>query len=348
MAATEEVWMPHLEKFPTMIEALHTGMMANVSVGGEFSESFSVTNEVKQGNSYNRYAIAFDFVSRLWYNGVYVDRSYCIMASTLDNRHRFVVIITRDYMAKDIALDPVRGCIIEGVKRKHLRAVMTFIDFKKAFDSIHRGKLMKILRAYGIPACIVQSINDLYDNTSAKVLTPDGKSRRVRPEIQTDFDIADDIALVSDSVEKAQALLLSVEGECQKMGLQLNAKKTEVMTFNINEKPKITTKHGTILAVKEDFKYLGFYISSTEKDIWCKKLGSMAATQVCSGWCSTLHGRVGSGMRSSMEVSLESLKKSGREDFEWQDTVSDTLNWLQETSFYGNRRRDELHEAASL
>ncbi|KAK2189424.1 hypothetical protein NP493_107g07020 [Ridgeia piscesae] len=37
------------EKFTTMIEALHTGMMANVSVGGEFSESFGVTNGVKQG-----------------------------------------------------------------------------------------------------------------------------------------------------------------------------------------------------------------------------------------------------------------------------------------------------------
>ena len=88
--------------------------------------------------------------------------------------------------------------------------------------------------------------------------------------IQTDFDFTDDIALVSDSVEKAQALLLSVEGECQKMGLQLNAKKTEVMTFNINEKAKITTKNGTILAVKEDFKYLGSYISSTE-DILVRK-----------------------------------------------------------------------------
>ena len=35
------------EKFTTMIEALNTVMMANVSVGGE--ESFSVTNGVKQG-----------------------------------------------------------------------------------------------------------------------------------------------------------------------------------------------------------------------------------------------------------------------------------------------------------
>ena len=37
------------EKFTTMIEALHTGMVANVSVGGEVSESFSVTNGVKEG-----------------------------------------------------------------------------------------------------------------------------------------------------------------------------------------------------------------------------------------------------------------------------------------------------------
>ena len=37
------------EKFTTMIEALHTGMMATASVGGEVSESVSVKNWVKQG-----------------------------------------------------------------------------------------------------------------------------------------------------------------------------------------------------------------------------------------------------------------------------------------------------------
>ena len=37
------------EKFTRMIGALHTGMMANVRVGGEVSESLSVTNWVKQG-----------------------------------------------------------------------------------------------------------------------------------------------------------------------------------------------------------------------------------------------------------------------------------------------------------
>ena len=34
------------EKFTPMTEAVHTGMMANASVGGEVSEIFSVTNGV--------------------------------------------------------------------------------------------------------------------------------------------------------------------------------------------------------------------------------------------------------------------------------------------------------------
>ena len=35
--------------------------------------------------------------------------------------------------------------LIEGVKSRKLPAVLTFIDFKKAFDSVHRGKMLKIL-----------------------------------------------------------------------------------------------------------------------------------------------------------------------------------------------------------
>ena len=35
---------------------------------------------------------------------------------------------------------------------------------------------MTIHRAYGIPARIVQSISGVYDNTSAKLLTPDGET----------------------------------------------------------------------------------------------------------------------------------------------------------------------------
>ena len=64
--------------------------------------------------------------------------------------------------------------LIEGIKSKNLPAILTFVDFKKAFDSIHRGKLMEILTAYGIPAKIVSAINVLYTNTESQVLSPDG------------------------------------------------------------------------------------------------------------------------------------------------------------------------------
>ncbi|KAL5269182.1 hypothetical protein ACHWQZ_G002866 [Mnemiopsis leidyi] len=51
---------------------------------------------------------------------------------------------------------------------------MVFIDFKKAFDSIHRGLLMKILLAYGIPKALVSLIEKLYTGTKARVVTADG------------------------------------------------------------------------------------------------------------------------------------------------------------------------------
>jgi len=40
--------------------------------------------------------------------------------------------------------------LIEGVKSRKLPAVLTFIDFKKAFDSVHRGKMLKILEDYTV------------------------------------------------------------------------------------------------------------------------------------------------------------------------------------------------------
>ena len=47
MAATEEVWMPR--EIHNYDRGTTTGMIANVSVGGEVSESFTDTNGVKQG-----------------------------------------------------------------------------------------------------------------------------------------------------------------------------------------------------------------------------------------------------------------------------------------------------------
>ena len=67
--------------------------------------------------------------------------------------------------------------LMEGAKKKSLPTIMTFIDFKKAFDTIHRGKMFKMLKAYGILDILVTAIKNMYRDTQAKVLSPDGEMR---------------------------------------------------------------------------------------------------------------------------------------------------------------------------
>ena len=52
--------------------------------------------------------------------------------------------------------------ILEGVPAKNQQATILFVDFTKAFDSIHRGKMEQILLAYGIPKETVAAITILY------------------------------------------------------------------------------------------------------------------------------------------------------------------------------------------
>ena len=51
---------------------------------------------------------------------------------------------------------------------------LLFVDFTKAFDSIHRGKMEQILLAYGLPKETVAAITILYRKTKVKVRSPDG------------------------------------------------------------------------------------------------------------------------------------------------------------------------------
>jgi len=209
--------------------------------------------------------------------------------------------------------------VIEGVKANHLPAVITFVDFKKAFDSVHRGKMIKILRVYGIPPNLLSAIEGMYTNTMARVISPDGetelfeitagvlqgdtlapflfiivldyamrkaiegkeadlgfmitprKSRRHPKEVLVDLDFADDIALLSDGIEKAQELLLKVETECRKVGLGLNGPKTKSLVYNVDSPPPLQTRDGTVLEYAKDFKYLGSWVDSSSKDIGVRK-----------------------------------------------------------------------------
>ena len=60
--------------------------------------------------------------------------------------------------------------ILEGAPAK----TILFVDFAKAFDSTHRGKMEQILLAYGLPKETFAAIMMLYRNTKVKVHSPDG------------------------------------------------------------------------------------------------------------------------------------------------------------------------------
>ena len=66
--------------------------------------------------------------------------------------------------------------VIEEVKLNNLSAVITFIDFKKAFDSIRRGKMIWILETFGVPPLLLRAINSMYSKTRAKVITTNGET----------------------------------------------------------------------------------------------------------------------------------------------------------------------------
>ena len=59
--------------------------------------------------------------------------------------------------------------ILKQYHQKNILTVMKFIVFKKAFDSINRETMWKILRHYGIPERIVSIIKCLYDGSISAV-----------------------------------------------------------------------------------------------------------------------------------------------------------------------------------
>ena len=63
--------------------------------------------------------------------------------------------------------------ILEHVRSKNLQATILFVDFIKAFGTIHNDKMDQLLLAYGLPKETVAAIMMLYRNTKVKVRSPD-------------------------------------------------------------------------------------------------------------------------------------------------------------------------------
>ena len=265
--------------------------------------------------------------------------------------------------------------IIEGVNEKNLTATLLFIDFSKAFDSIHRGKMAEILKAYGIPEKIINAIMIAYKDTKSIVRSDDGdtefinitgvlqgdtlapflfiicldyvlkmsldrdnvlgftlserKSRR-HPAIKiTNVDYTDDLAIVTDKTSEAKILLHKIENTAKEIGLNINAGKTEFISINQVENEKIKSLNGKDIKKVSDFKYLGSYIQSTEKDMNIRLAKSWAALNKMNAiWKSRLPDRI---KRNFFRATVESVLVYG--------SVSWTLTKALEKRLSGNYTR---------
>ncbi len=98
--------------------------------------------------------------------------------------------------------------IIEGIKEYNLPAVLTLIDFKKAFDMVHTRA--RVLTPDGLTDEFQIHSGVLRGDTLAPyifVIMLSRQSRRKVPVVMTDLDFADDIALLSELISQAQDIL---------------------------------------------------------------------------------------------------------------------------------------------
>ena len=173
--------------------------------------------------------------------------------------------------------------------------LVNFIDYEKAFDSVDRDTLWKILRHYGVPIHIVNLIREMYQGTNCRVIhdgqlgesfdvktgvrqgcllspflfilaldwlmkeTTGGRRNGIQWTLWTqldDLDYADDIALMSHTKEQMQAKTTELDSLSKSVGLRIHPGKTKLLrTATTNEEP--IELEGNNLEDVDSFCYLG-------------------------------------------------------------------------------------------
>ena len=153
------------------------------------------------------------------------------------------------------------------------------MDYEKAFDSLDRRTLWKLLRHYVVPNKVTNLIRNLYENTSCRVIhegqltesfevktgvrqgcllspflfllaidwimrsTTMGRKNGVQWSLTKqpeDLDFADDLALLSHSHAQMQDKTTVLDQFSQLVGLQIHREKTKILRINTNSREPIT------------------------------------------------------------------------------------------------------------
>ena len=188
--------------------------------------------------------------------------------------------------------------IIEKCQEYQTSITISFINFSKAFDSIHWPSLWRVLLSYAVPEKVVKPIECIYDNSHCCVRTKDSfssqfqvitgvwlgflslvlfavainwalKGATIDQSINcylwsklSDLDFSDDIAALLDSNQGLQWLVSAISKVTGGLDLSISDKKTKFMLSGNPQPPNVILIGWKKVEIIKDFTYLGNSINN--------------------------------------------------------------------------------------
>ena len=185
--------------------------------------------------------------------------------------------------------------IIEQSLEYNSPLIVNYIDFKKAFNSIHRPTLWKIIRTYDSPQQYIDIFEELYDHSRCCVKTNSGFTdffevktgvkqgdipspfffiitmdyimRRAMDNLQfgirwrdaplMDLDFADDLALIAEKCDVIQPMADKLSKLSERVCLTIRKEKTKVQKFGDIVDDETIILDNWDLETVQNFTYLG-------------------------------------------------------------------------------------------
>ena len=187
--------------------------------------------------------------------------------------------------------------IIDRSKQQGRQLYLVFIDIEKAYDTVNRSKMVKLLEHIGVDARIVRSIRSLYESNEVKftlgnvttgwmennigvrqgcVISPtlfniyieellvrirkQGKGVQIGKEKLGCLAYADDVVLMAESKTEMEEILDIASTYGREWDLRFSDRKCKVMKFN-NEGRNQWVLGNSILEVVNEYVYLGMEVN---------------------------------------------------------------------------------------
>ncbi|KAJ8356884.1 hypothetical protein SKAU_G00196780 [Synaphobranchus kaupii] len=150
------------------------------------------------------------------------------------------------------------------------------IDYEKAFDSVDRETLWKLLRHYGVPKKLISLIQYTYQ--AVLPCRKNGIQWTLWSQLD-DLDFADDLALLSHNCNQMQDKTTRLATTSAGTGFKINKKKTEIVKINTTANTPVTVGGEPIKEV-ESFLYLGSVVDKkggTDRDVTARTGKARAA-----------------------------------------------------------------------